>query len=252
MEDFHDATSQLFRALSERRHYSKRWLRSIKSEFLTKYYEMGDFEDPCGASVKCNQKRCDCCLWIEQKSYHGDNEEYPIYGRMDCNSKNIIYVIECNKCKLKYVGETQRALKCRLYNHLSDLRHFKNTTVADHFNYDCVNDYDAWDFKIYPIEYIHDQGTAAKNKKKLLQRETYWIKELDTLSPNGINEKTTVKQCINISMPYNSASQKAYRLISQCFDNLKSKYPKSFNKELVCAYRKNKNLKDYLVRAKLR
>ena len=57
MEDFHDATSQLFRALSERRHYSKRWLRSIKSEFLTKYYEMGDFEDPCGASVKCNKKK---------------------------------------------------------------------------------------------------------------------------------------------------------------------------------------------------
>ena len=252
MEDFHAATSQLFKALSEKRHYSKRWLRSIKSEFLTKYHEMGDFEDPCGASMKCNKKRCECCLWIDQSSYHGDNEEYPIYGRMDCQSKNVIYVIECKKCKLKYVGETQRSLKDRLNNHLSDLRLFKDTNVADHFNYECTFDYGEWDFKIYPIEHIPDQGNTNKNKKKLLERETYWINELNTLVPNGINSKTSVKKTINISMPYNSASQKAYRLISQCFDNLKSKYPKSFNAELVCAYRKNKNLKDYLVRAKLR
>ena len=56
MEDFHDATSKLFKALTERRHYSKRSLRYIKSEFLNRYYEMGDFEDPCGASMKWNTK----------------------------------------------------------------------------------------------------------------------------------------------------------------------------------------------------
>ena len=68
-------------------------------------------------------------------------------------------------------GETQRELRYRLYNHLSDLRLFKDTNLADHFDYECVSDSDKWDFKIYPIEFIHDQGSADKNKKKkLLER----------------------------------------------------------------------------------
>jgi len=30
---------------------------------------------------------------------------------MDCNSKDLIYLIICSKCKMKYAGETTRKLK---------------------------------------------------------------------------------------------------------------------------------------------
>lgn len=252
MQDFHDATSMLFTALAERRHYSKRLLRYIKAEFLSKYHEMGDQEDPCGAAMKCCKKRCECCLWIKETSYFGDNLEYSIDGRMDCQSKNLIYMIECTKCNMKYIGETQRSLRERLYNHLSDIRTYKETSVANHFNFDCVSDYDAWPMTIYPIEFVHEQGSTDKNKKKLLLRETFWINELNTLDPNGLNMKTVLKRNINISIPYNKTSQKAYKLIRECFDNLKSKYPKQFNADLICAYKRNKNLGDILTSSKLK
>ena len=252
MQDFHDATSMLFNALAERRHYSRRHLRYMKAEFLSKYHEMGNKDDPSGAAMKCGRRGCECCLWIEEKSYFGDLLEYQIDGRIDCQSKNIIYVIECTKCNIKYVGETQRSLRCRLYNHLSDIRGYKSTSVADHFNYDCVSEYDAWNFKIYPIEFVHEQGSADKNKKKLLQRETYWINELNTIDPNGLNKKTSERRNINISMPYNHTSHKAYKLIRECFNNLKSKYPTVFNADLICAYKRNKNLGDFLVSSKLK
>jgi len=53
---------------------------------------------------------------------------------MNCNTENVIYLIICNKCYKKYVGETKRKLKDRLNNHQSDIKLNKNTSISLHFN----------------------------------------------------------------------------------------------------------------------
>ena len=41
----------------------------------------------------------------------------PITHHIDCNSKNVIYVAQCNHCFKQYIGETKRRLKDRFNEH---------------------------------------------------------------------------------------------------------------------------------------
>jgi hypothetical protein len=45
---------------------------------------------------------------------------YPITAentKMNCITKNVIYVVTCKKCELQYVGQTSRRLKDRALEH---------------------------------------------------------------------------------------------------------------------------------------
>ena len=68
---------------------------------------------PCG-------KNCLTCKYISdgQTSYifHATGETRPITNHIDCNSKNVIYMIQCNHCSKQYIGETKRRLKDRSTN----------------------------------------------------------------------------------------------------------------------------------------
>ena len=44
-------------------------------------------------------------------------ETRPITHHIDCNSKNVIYVAQCNHCFKQYIGETKRRLKDRFNEH---------------------------------------------------------------------------------------------------------------------------------------
>ena len=151
-----------------------------------------------------------------------------------------------------YVGQTRCSLKTRLQRHLSDIRLDKDhSTLAEHFNYDCPSPQNVADLCIYPIEFIPDQGSALKNERKLLKRESYWIKELGTLMPGGLNKKTSKKQDIHVSMVYSKTAVNAMKIMRESYARLKSKFPKAFNSELVLSYKRNKNISEHLVHAKL-
>ena len=55
-------------------------------------------------------------------SIHSTGEELQIRGRLDCQSRNIIYVVTCKKDKKQYVGETGNSAEERFVGH-------KNTVV---------------------------------------------------------------------------------------------------------------------------
>ena len=38
---------------------------------------------------------------------------------LNCNSKSVIYLITCSKCKIQYVGSTTTAFRTRFNNHKS-------------------------------------------------------------------------------------------------------------------------------------
>ena len=251
MEDFHTACSALFKALKERRHYSARCLRRIKADFLARYHQLGQTNDPKGVSLKCGHIPCQCCLYLEPTSYIAFGQlDCPIFGRLDCQSCNIIYLIECRKCSIRYVGETQRSLATRLYGHLSDINLYKDKPVANHFNYECYPSTD--NLMVYPIEFIPEQGSIVKNKAKRLIREAHWMRFLGTQQPWGLNLKLRVKRDIVVCLPFNQVSRLAHTLFRQTFQLINSALPGRLSGDLICAFKRNKNLGDYLVSTKLK
>ena len=86
---------------------------------------------------KCT-KQCPLCPYVnEGKSIQSDNFTWFIRKNLNCQSKNVIYMIECNldKCKQRYIGESERRLTLRISEHLGYIRnkiYSKNTGF--HFN----------------------------------------------------------------------------------------------------------------------
>ena len=60
--------------------------------------------------TKCYNKRCKICdIIIEGKSntFKKPETKFKINKNLSCNSKNVVYIIECSKCKEIYIESTQ-------------------------------------------------------------------------------------------------------------------------------------------------
>ena len=64
---------------------------------------------------------------------HAQSLHTLLYG----NTKNVIYMVQCNRCNLQYIGETKRRLKDRFNEHRRavDKTYIKSklTTVSERF-----------------------------------------------------------------------------------------------------------------------
>ena len=100
-------------------------------------------------------------------------------------------MIECNKCKLQYVRETENALHIQMNGHRSDIKHqHLEKPVARHFN--LVNQ-SLEDLSIFVTEVIHREDAGFPEAK-----ESYWIQTLQSLTPEGLNldPQTVSPHCI--------------------------------------------------------
>ena len=98
-------------------------------------------------------------------------------------SQNVIYLIECKRCNVQYVGQTNQHVSKRMNSHRFDINNFDSqgyaSNVALHFN---SYPHSIADFSFLPIDVVKDEMTR-------LCKETYWIYKLDTLHPKGMNSK---------------------------------------------------------------
>ena len=66
------------------------------------------------------------------------NETRKITDYISCPSKNLIYLIQCNKCHCQYIGETKRKLSERFGEHRRSILNYHQlsnpTPVLLHFN----------------------------------------------------------------------------------------------------------------------
>lgn len=139
-------------------------------------------------SFKCHHSRCKCCLNINDKidiiQSSTTNKMFNIKSHMDCGSSFIIYLIQC-KCGLQYVGRTTQTLRMRVNNHRHNVTNgYLKHSLSRHAltKHNC----DFRDFSITPIEKIDE---TVRNKMEILsRREMYWIYQLHTLVPHGLNE----------------------------------------------------------------
>ncbi len=129
----------------------------------------------CTKYVKCKSLTHFCTLNI-----------YKIRQLITCKSTYVIYIIIC-PCLQLYVGKTTRALHTRMIEHTSAIRRPDDTSSISH-HFKSAN-HSLSDMKFLGIERILPHRRGGDRDKKLLQREAFWIFELKSLFPEGMNEE---------------------------------------------------------------
>ncbi|XP_077148180.1 uncharacterized protein LOC143808889 isoform X2 [Ranitomeya variabilis] len=113
---------------------------------------------------------------------------------INCKSRNVIYALIC-PCKLLYVGQTSQELRKRVQKHIStihlaasDSRKGKALTpVAEHFlAHHGGTSSGLWVVGLHKLS--HNERGGDK-RRILLQVESRWIFQLQTVAPFGLNEE---------------------------------------------------------------
>ena len=83
-------------------------------------------------------KRCDLCNnFLKQTNTAYSYHTYSIFNinqNVNCESKNVVYIINDLICKISSVGCTSESIKVRFRNHKSHIKHERRTIeVSSHF-----------------------------------------------------------------------------------------------------------------------
>ena len=110
-----------------------------------------------------------------------------IYLTLSCDSKNVIYLASCKKCRLQYVGSTTTGFRIRFRNHKSVMLTNKTTCeVAIHFN---KIPHTLGDFSFKCIDQVQTPNYSEEIDRLLITKEAYWSAQLFTLAPHGLNKR---------------------------------------------------------------
>ena len=109
-------------------------------------------------SFRCG-RNCATCPYISHGlttyNFFSTGETRPIKSNLTCDTKNLIYIIQCNRCNLQYITEeTKRHLKDRFNEHRRTIDNpntkSKPTTAAEHLL--SSTNHTANDMQLIPIE----------------------------------------------------------------------------------------------------
>lgn len=150
----------------------------------------------CGVCIGCRTTGGLKPAVFKYKS-HVTNVEFECKPATSCGTKNVIYLLQC-PCGLQYVGRTKRLFKIRLSEHVRNIRkgilthsvsaHYKTFHQCDPSNL------------IYLILEVVGVGWRGGNlDRKLAQREMFWLYNLKTLQPLGLNVETDLNCFIDDS-----------------------------------------------------
>jgi len=135
----------------------------------------------------------------------------------DCALNNVIYLIECKKCGIQYVGETSRSLSCRFGQHRRSIEKKDRTTkLYEHF---LTKNHAISDMSVRILEAV----PREKGKAGLLEAENLWIRVLHTAYPYGLNEKIKGYGLASESSPIESKYQPYFNYIGVSYRERKRK-----------------------------
>jgi len=248
--DFDNACTGLFQSLKQRG-YSGRFLRTVKTETLSGFKL--DF-----SSKKCLKPNCLTCPYLIETDHMVSNKGtiIPLKHSLNCHSKRVIYVIKCKNCGIMYVGQTTQELHKRLMAHRSTINTCKPKPVAKHFNETCPG---IENLSIVPVEEVPrldlNEFMGLDSGRDILRLdicERSWMDRLKTLMPHGLNLRQDLPPPIPFIIQFSDQAGKISKLVQEFYYERRSVFCSFYNKySLVTAFKRNKNLKDYLVHAKL-
>ena len=143
------------------------------------------FVNPCGST----RTFCHICPKKDlpqqyTSSYTGRNYTGVNYT---CETRNVVYLITCRKCKKQYVGQTYRTYKTRINEHFGYIKRKNlNTATGRHFSQPGHTKFDM-NHRVIAIL----KGECIRNNPKLLELEERLIERLRTMEPIGLNDKNS-------------------------------------------------------------
>ena len=147
----------------------------------------------CGKCLLCKNSMTESVSDIKI-----NNIIYYPFNSSTCDTKNIIYAIRCSDCNLCYIGESKNNLKTRMYSHLNQIKHNKNSHLKlyNHF----INEHNLHNLTCFVLDTNSDW-----NKQIRLRRETFFIDKFTTINPKGLNERDNkTNKPLYISTPFMS------------------------------------------------
>ena len=126
-------------------------------------------------------KQCPTCPYIlEGKEVKIDQKStWRIEKKFSCQSFNIIYMLQCNKCHQKYIGTTGRQLKHRIADHRGYIAHqVTSRATGHHWN---LPGHSLADLKVTILE-----QSKSKDEDYRKEREKFFIRKFNTFN-EGIN-----------------------------------------------------------------
>ena len=111
-------------------------------------------------------------------------KEYNTIRNVNCKTPNVVYLLYCHVCGSQYVGESVQPFNKRMNGHRSDLTKKTLLSMSQHF----VSPGHSLDDFVRSKIYIIDHNPSWKENQRH-KRESFWIRELQTLHPEGINKK---------------------------------------------------------------
>ena len=127
-------------------------------------------------------------------------ETFRILASAICKTRNVIYLMQCLRCRKQYVGETENSFHIRLNGHKSDIKnHQIEKPVPAHFS---SLGHSMEDIQIMVIERIQREDAVHQRRK-----ESYWINTLRSivqlyqLGPIGHNENLGPSRSISFIVP---------------------------------------------------
>jgi hypothetical protein len=150
-------------------------------------------------TYKCDRKKCSCCLDVlETRRVTINNISRRILGKNNCDTKWLVYALNCTTCNIFYIGKTYTSFKVRWSNHKSKLNKVLNSgsdSLAD----------ESVDGDIHLLQHfsrVHTNLTSLKwvilhNIGKiepdpagnLLRWEHAYIDHFNCMFPNGLNKR---------------------------------------------------------------
>lgn len=137
-----------------------------------------------GHSAGCGTRACQCCKNMSRKqrviSSH-NLKSFPTPTHTNCNSINVIYLLECKKCTKanQYVGQTRRTLAQRVAGHRAAYKVKHNLPIYKHFTR-AGHQFER-DIRLTILE--------KTSSAQLDSREGHWIRTLETVHPRGLNSR---------------------------------------------------------------
>ena len=110
-----------------------------------------------------------------------NNKIVDLHKHHTCEDRNVIYILDCKKCRKQYIGETDRTVKDRYLDHRGYVRRKELDKATDHhFN---LPGHQNSDMSISVLERITSSDPHYRK-----ERESHYIEQFELLT-KGINRK---------------------------------------------------------------
>ena len=144
----------------------------------------------CQACLNHGNNKC-CNHITSTKTFKSEKtgEVFNIQHNLNCRSRNVIYLGSCTLCKYsQYIGKSEPSVNLRINTHRYDVNSPNGGRFDKHFNLPGHNyDKHARYIIIEQVRTPSSMNTTAL-RKLLEDREDFWMKRLNTIYPNGLND----------------------------------------------------------------